>query len=105
MRSGIPNFTEEPAQRQIARACQQKPLMPKSRAMTRLATYFGAFVFVLWVCSSAFAQTFARSPAAPTPAEAGQLEALSKKIDEQNAKIDTLSQQILKLEQQISNLR
>ena len=30
------------------------------------------------------------------------LEALSKKIDEQNAKIDTLSQQILKLEQQIS---
>ena len=30
------------------------------------------------------------------------LEALSKKIDEQNAKIDTLSQQILKLEQEIS---
>jgi LysM repeat protein len=30
------------------------------------------------------------------------LEALSKKIDEQNAKIDTLSQQILKLEQQIA---
>jgi LysM repeat protein len=30
------------------------------------------------------------------------LEALSKKIDEQNAKIDTLSQQILKLEQQLS---
>ena len=33
------------------------------------------------------------------------LEALSKKIDEQNAKIDTLSQQILKLEQQISKTR
>src|SRR6185436_19268185 len=33
------------------------------------------------------------------------LEALSKKIDEQNAKIDTLSQQILKLEQQISKVR
>ena len=30
------------------------------------------------------------------------LEALSKKIDEQNAKIDALSQQILKLEQQVS---
>jgi LysM repeat protein len=33
------------------------------------------------------------------------LEALSKKVDEQNAKIDTLSQQILKLEQQISKMR
>ena len=33
------------------------------------------------------------------------LQALAKKIDEQNAKIDTLSQQILKLEQQISNMR
>ena len=33
------------------------------------------------------------------------LEALSKKIDEQNAKIDTLSQQILKLEQQVSHMR
>ena len=30
------------------------------------------------------------------------LEALSKKMDEQNAKIDALSQQILKLEQQVS---
>jgi LysM repeat protein len=30
---------------------------------------------------------------------------LAKKIDEQNAKIDTLSQQILKLEQQIANMR
>ena len=30
------------------------------------------------------------------------LEALSKKIDEQNAKIDILSQQILKLEQQFA---
>jgi len=33
------------------------------------------------------------------------LEALSKKIDEQNAKIDTLSQQILKLEQQVSAIK
>jgi LysM repeat protein len=33
------------------------------------------------------------------------LEALSKKIDDQNAKIDTLSQQILKLEQQIAKMR
>ena len=34
-----------------------------------------------------------------------QLEALTKKIDEQNTKIDALSQQILKLEQQISSMR
>jgi LysM repeat protein len=33
------------------------------------------------------------------------LEALSKKIDDQNAKIDTLSQQILKLEQQLAKSR
>lgn len=34
-----------------------------------------------------------------------QLEILSRKIDEQNLKIDTLSQQLLKLEQQISAIR
>src|SRR6267142_5909826 len=34
-----------------------------------------------------------------------QLEALAKKIDEQNAKIDALSQEILKLEQQIAHTR
>ena len=34
-----------------------------------------------------------------------QLETLTKKIDEQNAKIDALSQQMLKLEQLVSNIR
>jgi LysM repeat protein len=34
-----------------------------------------------------------------------QLEALAKKIDEQNVKIDALSQEILKLEQQIAHMR
>jgi LysM repeat protein len=34
-----------------------------------------------------------------------QLEALTKKIDEQNTKIDALSQQLLKLEQQIAAIR
>src|SRR5216110_2435441 len=38
-------------------------------------------------------------------AESAQLEALAKKIDEQNAKIDALSQEILKLEQQIAYTR
>jgi len=48
-------------------------------------------------------QSFARSPSEdPT---AAQLSALTKKIEEQNTKIDTLSQQILKLEQQLANAR
>ncbi|MEP6810221.1 MAG: LysM domain-containing protein [Chthoniobacterales bacterium] len=34
-----------------------------------------------------------------------QLEALSKKLDEQNLKIDALSQQLLKMEKQISDIR
>ena len=38
-------------------------------------------------------------------AESAQLEALAKKVDEQNAKIDALSQEILKLEQQLSHAR
>jgi LysM repeat protein len=38
-------------------------------------------------------------------AESAQLEALAKKIDEQSAKIDALSQEILKLEQQLSHAR
>ena len=50
------------------------------------------------------AQTFA-SPSTKTSSETLQLQLLTKKIDEQNAKIDILSQQILKLEQQISNAR
>jgi LysM repeat protein len=81
----------------------EKAADAKISAMRGLAMHLGAFVFLMWACSSGFAQSFARSPATPT--EAAQLEALSKKIDEQNAKIDTLSQQILKLEQQIANLR
>jgi LysM repeat protein len=54
----------------------------------------------LWIAS-------AESPA-PNGAKSGessQLEALVKKIDEQNAKIDALSQEILKLEQQLSHAR
>lgn len=40
------------------------------------------------------------------PSTAGDpLETLIKKVDEQNTKIDALSQQILKLEQQISSIR
>jgi LysM repeat protein len=60
-----------------------------------------AAALVPWSIS---AQTMARSPAA-APADSEQLATLTKKIDEQNAKIDMLSQQILKLEQQLANSR
>jgi LysM repeat protein len=52
--------------------------------------------------SNLAAQTFARSS---DSGAATQLQALSKKIDEQNTKIDLLSQQILKLQQQLANAR
>jgi LysM repeat protein len=68
--------------------------------MKLTAIFCGTLVLGLWASS---AQT-------PTPeprkaADAAQLEALAKKIDEQNVKIDALSQEILKLEQQISQIR
>src|SRR5947207_3446283 len=49
-----------------------------------------------------FGQTPASSPA--TTADE-KLEAISRKIDEQNKKIDLLSQEILKIEQQLANSR
>src|SRR5213080_441186 len=59
--------------------------------------------------SNGFAQTIAPTPhASATQAAAGQaaqLQELTKKIEEQNAKIDMLSQQILKLQTQLSNQR
>jgi LysM repeat protein len=62
---------------------------------------------VLWigfVSSRSCAQTMA-----PTPNQAvsqmAQLQELTKKVEEQNAKIDMLSQEILKLELEITNNR
>jgi LysM repeat protein len=75
---------------------------------------FAAFVFLALANSSSVAQTFATTPhatstqsAAPQTAGAQitQIQELTKKIDEQNAKIDMLSQQILKLQSQLSNQR
>jgi len=45
------------------------------------------------------------TPDAAKSTEAAQLEALAKRIDEQNTKIDALSQEILKLGQQLSHVR
>jgi LysM repeat protein len=66
--------------------------------MTTVVIVSAAFLDLI-----ALAQTSA--PTAGKSSDAAELEALAKKIDEQNAKIDTLSQQILKLQQQIANAR
>jgi LysM repeat protein len=70
---------------------------------------FAAFVFVALANSNSVAQTFAPTPkraATQTPSpQAAEIQELTKKIDEQNAKIDMLSQQILKLQVQLSNQR
>src|SRR5260370_40121600 len=79
-----------------SRRCQN--LMMKLAAIF-FATLFSGFALL----STASAQT--PSPESPKPSDVPQLEALAKKIDEQNAKIDALSQEILKLEQQIPHLR
>lgn len=52
-----------------------------------------------FIVGSIFAQSPARSTASSFSVEA-KLDALAKKLDEQNTKIDLLSQQILKLQQQ-----
>ena len=58
----------------------------------------GALAFGLWVTAAALAEPPAGSPD-------DKLEAISKKIDEQNRKIDLLSQEILKIEQQLTSQR
>src|ERR1700719_3698038 len=74
--------------------------MPKFQSMPRFAVAALTLLSVLMLCASSPAQTFAGNDKSEK-----MLEALSKKIDEQNAKIDTLSQQILKLEQQLAKTR
>ena len=65
---------------------------------------FAAGVLIVFSNFTAVGQTMA-----PTPnqsiSQAAQLQELTKKIDEQNAKIDMLSQQILKLQLEITNHR
>src|SRR6266550_8996041 len=63
---------------------------------------------IVWTISSlSLCTASAQSPTADKAqsSEAAQLQALAKKIDEQNAKIDALSQEILKLEQQLAHIR
>jgi len=78
--------------------------MSKSEAMkSSVVVLFAAFLSLAVLPSITSAQTSA-APLAKS-SQTTDLQVLAKKIDEQNAKIDTLSQQILKLEQQISNMR
>jgi LysM repeat protein len=68
--------------------------------MKRVVLYSSSLLFTALICVAASAQAPSEDKSA-----AAMIEALSKKIDLQNAKIDALSQQILKLEQQISAIR
>ena len=77
--------------------------MPTFGTMKLAATFRATFFSSALLFSTILAQT--PSPEPVKTSDAAQLEALTKKIDEQNAKIDALSQEILKLEQQISHIR
>jgi len=65
---------------------------------------FARCIFSLLLAAAICITTSAQPPPGDKSDKA-LLEALMKKIDEQNAKIDALSQQILKLEQQVSAIR
>ena len=68
--------------------------------MKRFALFALSFLFAAMICTTAPAQT-----PSGDKSEAALLEALTKKIDLQNAKIDALSQHILKLDQHVSAIR
>src|SRR4026209_604324 len=77
--------------------------------MSRWQNFIEMKVISIFCALSSFA-LWAASAESPVPhegksANSAQLEALAKKIDEQNVKIDALSQEILKLEQQLSHGR
>ena len=82
---------------------------PLVRQMSRWQNFVAmkAIGIICAISSLALSTASAESPAPHEgkSGESAQLEALAKKIDEQNAKIDALSQEILKLEQQLSHSR
>jgi LysM repeat protein len=75
-------------------------LSAKIASMKRFALGSFTFLFAAMICATAPAQL----PSGDR-SDAARLDELARKIDLQNAKIDTLSRQILKLEQQISAQR
>src|SRR6266513_6471145 len=80
------------------KACQTKRPMPTFGTMRLVAIFIATLFLRFSLVPTASAQTPPPEPSRSP--DAVQLEALAKKIDEQNAKIDALSQQILKLEEQ-----
>ena len=64
-----------------------------------------AHVSLLLVAAVFAVSSFAQDATGAGKSNDQKLDALLKKLDEQNTKIDTLSQQILKLEQQVANIR
>src|SRR5437667_12904014 len=74
-----------------------------------VANALTASVLIALASSNGFAQTFTPTPHASATqtaaSQTAQLQELTKKIEEQNAKIDMLSQQILKLQQQLGTQR
>jgi LysM repeat protein len=72
----------------------------KMPAMKSLVFQLSVTLFAAALCAGASGQTLAGNDKANA-----QLETLTRKIDEQNTKIDALSQQLLKLEQQLSTIR
>jgi LysM repeat protein len=93
---GKPSPLRSPSRTRLPRRNPGAKMPP----MKLLAICFSVAASAVLVNGEARAQTFATSEKANA-----QLETLTKKIDEQNMKIDALSQQILKLEQQISASR
>jgi len=83
-------------------ACQRNEVLRTWLAMMPPVLFLAA---LLLGTAPLFGQTFASPSTKPSSQETLQLQVLTKKIEEQNAKIDILSQQILKLEQQVSNTR
>src|SRR4029077_15427187 len=88
-------------------------MVQRSEAACQIKLQWQGFVrmkvaAILWMISSLSLCTASAQSPAPDKAqssEAAQLEALAKRIDQQNAKIDALSQEMLKLEQQPSHVR
>lgn len=102
MRSGMEKrLKDKSAKGKLARAdLPASPLSGKMAPMKRFAGYSFLSLLAALICTTASAQTPAKDKS-----DAALLDALTKKIDLQNAKIDALSQQILKLEQHVSAIR
>jgi LysM repeat protein len=109
MRSGMKKFKGKNWKGKLRAmlAPHSRKLARHSRRCQNLMMKLAAIFFVTLFSGFALFSTASAQTPAPEPlkSDVPQLEALAKKIDEQNAKIDALSQEILKLEQQISHIR